>query len=174
MKRIQLYISVFLMAAMLTGCITNPYKSGMEALSDGQYEEAARQFKEAVKKEQNKADSYRGLGLALWETKDYEKAKEALENAVKEGSKKTGTIYNLLGSCELQAGNMKEAIAYFEEGLKMDGNDEELTQAMRFNCIFAYEKLGDVETAKRLVKEYTADYPEDESAAKEAQFLETR
>lgn len=69
---------------------------------------------------------------------------------------------------------MKEAIAYFEEGLKMDGNDEELTQAMRFNCIFAYEKLGDVETAKRLVKEYTADYPEDGSAAKEAQFLETR
>ena len=56
----------------------------------------------------------------------------------------------------------------------MDGNDEELTQAMRFNSIFAYEKLGDVETAKRLVKEYTADYPEDESAAKEAQFLETR
>ncbi len=174
MRKLHLYIAVFLMAIMLTGCIVNPYKSGMEALESGQYEEAAEQFKEAVKKEQNKADSYRGLGIALWETKDYEGAKEALGNALEEGSKKTGTVYNLLGSCELQAGNMKEAIAYFEEGLKADGNDDELTKAMRFNCIFAYEKLGDMETAKNLLSEYVKDYPEDEEAAKEAEFLETR
>lgn len=174
MKRLHLYISVLWMAVMLTGCIVNPYKSGMEALEGGQYEEAAKQFKEAVKKEQNMADSYRGLGIALWETKDYEGAKEALKNALEEGSEKTGTVYNLLGSCELQAGNMKEAIAYFEEGLKADGNDDELTKAMRFNCIFAYEKLGDMETAKNLLSEYVKDYPEDEEAAKEAEFLETR
>lgn len=174
MKKLHLYISVFFMAIMLTGCIVNPYKSGMEALEGGQYEEAAKQFKEAVKKEQNKADSYRGLGIALWETKDYKGAKEALENALEEGSEKTGTIYNLLGSCELLEGNMEEAIAYFEEGLKAEGNDDELTQAMRYNCIFAYEKLGDMETAKNLLTEYVADYPEDEEALKEAQFLETR
>ena len=45
---------------------------------------------------------------------------------------------------------------------------------MRFNCIFAYEKLGDMETAKSLLSEYVKDYPEDEEAAKEAEFLETR
>lgn len=174
MKKLHLYMTVLLMAVMLTGCIVSPYKSGMEALEGGQYEEAAKQFKEAVKKEQNKADSYRGLGVSLWETKDYEGAKEALENALKEGSKKTGTVYNLLGSCELEAGNMEEAIAYFEEGLKIEGNDDELTQAMRFNCIYAYEKLGDIETAKNLLTEYIKDYPEDEEAVKEAQFLETR
>lgn len=174
MKKLHLYITALLMAVMLTGCIANPYKSGMEALESGQYEEAAKQFEEAVKKEQNKADSYRGLGVSLWETKDYEGAKEALENALKEGSKKTGTVYNLLGSCELEAGNMEEAIAYFEEGLKIEGNDDELTQAMRFNCIYAYEKLGDMETAKNLLTEYVKDYPEDEEAVKEAQFLETR
>lgn len=174
MKKLHLYISVLLMSFMLTGCIVNPYESGMEALESGQYEEAAGQFKEAIEKEQNKADSYRGLGIALWETKDYEGAKKALENALAQGSKKTGTVYNLLGSCELQAGNMKEAVAYFEEGLKLEGNDDELIQSMRYNCIFAYEKLGDMETAKNLLTEYVADYPEDEAALKEEQFLETR
>lgn len=50
MRKLHLYIAVFLMAIMLTGCIVNPYKSGMEALESGQYEEAAEQFKEAVKR----------------------------------------------------------------------------------------------------------------------------
>ena len=174
MKKLHLYIAVFLMAIMLTGCIVNPYKSGMEALESEQYEEAAEQFKEAVKNEQNKADSYRGLGIALWETKDYEGAKEALRNALEEGSEKTATVNNILGSCELQMGNIKEAVTYFEEGLKVEDSDDKLKQAMRFNCIFAYEKLGDMETAKNLLSEYVKDYPEDEEAAKEAEFLETR
>ncbi len=174
MRKYSVLMPVILMVVMLTGCIVDPYKDGMEALENEKYEEAAKEFKEAVKKEQNKADSYRGLGIALWETKDYDGAKKVLETALKEGSKKTGTIYNLLGNCELQAGNMQEAIAYFEEGLGLKGNSDELTQSMRFNCIFAYEKLGDMDTAKSLLAEYIADYPEDEAAAKEAQFLETR
>ena len=36
MKKLHLYIAVFLMAIMLTGCIVNPYKSGMEALESEQ------------------------------------------------------------------------------------------------------------------------------------------
>lgn len=174
MKRIRLSVLAVLLSAVLSGCIVNPYESGMEALEKGQYEEAAEQFRQAVEKEQNKADSYRGLGLALWETRDYEGAKAAFQAALKEGSEKTGTVFNLLGSCELKAGNVKEAIAYFEEGLKSEGISDELTKAMRFNCIYAYEKLGDMDTARSLLEEYTADYPEDEDAAKEAQFLETR
>ena len=31
-----------------------------------------------------------------------------------------------------------------------------------------------MDTAKSLLADYTADYPEDEAAVKEAQFLETR
>ena len=119
MRKYSVLMPVILMVVMLTGCIVDPYKDGMEALENEKYEEAAKEFKEAVKKEQNKADSYRGLGIALWETKDYDGAKKVLETALKEGSKKTGTIYNLLGNCELQAGNMQEAIAYFEEGLEI-------------------------------------------------------
>lgn len=174
MRKIRLSAMLILLAVLLSGCIVNPYKSGMEALEGGQYKEAAKQFREAVKKEQNKADAYRGLGLALWETKDYAGAKEAFLAALKEGSEKTGTVCNLLGSCELEEGNLKEAIAYFEEGLKAEDVSDELRKAMRYNCIYAWENLGDIDKAKSLLGEYTADYPEDEEAAKEAEFLETR
>ena len=45
---------------------------------------------------------------------------------------------------------------------------------MRFNIIAAYEKLEDWENAKAKLAEYTEEYPDDEQAAKEAEFLETR
>ena len=51
---------------------------------------------------------------------------------------------------------------------------DEMMQEMRFNEIAAYEQSGDMESAKSKLKDYTADYPDDEKAAKEAEFLETR
>ena len=45
---------------------------------------------------------------------------------------------------------------------------------MRLNEIAAYEKSGDMESAKSKLKSYIQDYPDDEKAAKEAEFLETR
>ena len=49
-----------------------------------------------------------------------------------------------------------------------------MKQEMRFNEIAAYEKTGDYESARTKLKEYVEDYPDDERAAKEAEFLETR
>lgn len=173
-KRLICYAAVLLLTCFLTGCIVNPYEDGVEALKEGQYKEAAEEFEKAVEKEQSKADSYRGLGIALWETKDYAGAKEAFENALKEGSERNGTICHFLGTCELKEENYKEAIAYFEEGVKDEKVSDEVRQEMRFNCIAAYEKLGEMETARSLLEEYVKDYPEDEAAVKDAQFWETR
>lgn len=173
-KRLRCCGAALLLAVSLTGCLVNPYEDGMEALENGQFKEAAEEFQQAVEKGQSKADSYRGLGIALWESEDYEGAKAAFENAVKEGGEKTGILCHFLGSCELRSGNFKEAIAYFEEGIKDERVSDEVRQEMRFNCIAAYEKLGDMDTAKSLLTEYVKDYPEDEAAVKEAQFWETR
>ena len=174
MKRYQMTVLIFILALSLSGCISNPYKSGVKALENEEYEEAAEKFSEAVKKDKNTADAYRGLGIALWETKDYKGAKDALEHALKAGTEKTGTIYNLLGNCELKLGNAKEAARYFEMGLEEKDLSDELRQEMRFNTIVAYEQMGDTETAKSLLAEYISEYPDDEDAAKEAEFLETR
>lgn len=173
-KRLLCYAAVLLLMVSLTGCLINPYEDGVEALKNGQFKEAAENFKQAVEKGQSKADSYRGLGMALWESEDYEGAKAAFENALKEGGEKTGTLCHLLGSCELKSENYKEAIACFEEGLEDEKISDEVRQEMRFNCIAAYEKLGEMDTAKSLLAEYVRDYPEDEAAVKEAQFWETR
>lgn len=174
MKRVKCLAVIFCLAAVLSGCMANPYEDGVEALKDGQFEEAAEQFQKAVDKNQSKADSYRGLGIALWETEDYGGAKAAFENVLKEGGEKTGTLYHFLGSCELKTDNPEKAIEYFEQGLKDEKISGEVRQEMRFNSIAAYEKLGDMDTARTLLSDYAADYPEDESAVKEAQFWETR
>lgn len=174
MKRYQMTVLILLLALSLSGCISNPYKSGVKALENEEYEEAKEKFSEAVKKDKNAADAYRGLGIALWETEDYKGAKDALEKALQAGTKKTGTIYNLLGSCELKLGNAKEAAGYYKTGLEDKDVSDELKQEMRFNMIVAYEQMGDTETAKSLLAEYISEYPDDEDAAKEAEFLETR
>ncbi len=173
-KRVKCLAAVFFLAAALSGCMADPYEDGVEALKEGQFEEAAKQFQEAADQNRSKADSYRGLGISLWETEDYEGAKAAFENVLKVGGAKTGTLYHFLGSCEMKTDNPEKAIEYFEQGLKDEKISDEVKQEMRFNSIAAYEKLGDMDTARTLLKEYVADYPDDESAVKEAQFWETR
>lgn len=173
-KKRMCLAAVLLLSIVLSGCMADPYEDGVEALKDGQYKEAAEQFKKAADKGKSKADAYRGLGIALWETGNYEGAKDAFENVLEESGEETGTLYHFLGSCELKTDNPKKAIEYFEKGLKDEKISDEVKQEMRFNSIAAYEKLGDMDTARTLLKEYAADYPEDESAAKEAQFWETR
>ena len=72
MRKIQNLLLILAAGILLAGCGKNPYDQGMEALESGAYEEAAAQFQQAVEEEKNTADSYRGLGLALWEQADYE------------------------------------------------------------------------------------------------------
>ena len=74
MKKLQGIVMALLVSVMLTGCIGNPYKAGIKSLEDGEYSKAAESFEEAIAEEKNLADSYRGLGIALWEEKDYEGA----------------------------------------------------------------------------------------------------
>lgn len=173
-KVLRVFPVVLLLMVLLTGCGKNPYKEGMEQLEAGQYKEAEASFEKAVEKEKNLADSCRGLGISRFEQKDYEGAKKAFDQAVKEGTNKTGTLYNLLGSCELELGNYEEALSCYEKGLAVKGNSKELRREMEFNVIVACEGMEDWEQAKEKLEEYIAKYPEDEEAEKEAEFLETR
>ena len=68
----------------------------------------------------------------------------------------------------------EKAVELFEKGVSMEDVSEDLKKEMQYNTIIAYEKLGDWESAKTKVKEYTEQYPDDADAAKEAEFLESR
>ena len=93
------------------------------------------------------------------------------QKALNAGTEKTGTLYNLLASCEMQLGDYQSALNHYNLGLQSEGNSAELTQEMEFNQIAAYEKLYDWESAKAKIEEYIAKYPDDEAAKKEAEFF---
>ncbi|MGN1267563.1 MAG: tetratricopeptide repeat protein [Dorea sp.] len=174
MKQRKNILLILALSLMLTACGANPYDQGVEQLENGQYEEAEASFGVAIEQEKNVADSYRGLGIACWELGDYEGAKEALLQAVENGSEKTITLYALLGNCELELQNAESALEYYEKVLEAEEIEAGLLQDVEYNMIVAYEQLMDMDTAKEKLAEYMEKYPDDEDAAKEAEFLETR
>ena len=58
----------------------------------------------------------------------------------------------------------------------MDHSDcsDDMKQEIQFNVIVCYEKLEDWDSAKAKLEDYVTAYPDDEKAAKEAEFLKTR
>ena len=175
MRKIQNLLLILAAGILLAGCGKNPYDQGMEALESGAYEEAAAQFQQAVEEEKNTADSYRGLGLgAVGTGKIMREPGRQLVSALEEGSQESGTIYHLLGSCELKLHQAEQALDYFDKGLTMEGNSKELIREMKRGQIIACEELGDLASARTLLEEYLEEYPDDEAAAKEVGILETR
>ena len=174
MRKIKRIISLMMICVLLTGCSFSPYKTGIKYLEDGEYSKAAESFEEAIAEEKNLADSYRGLGIALWEEKDYEGAYTAFENALSNGTKETATIYSLMGNCSMRTENYEKATEHYEMALSMDDISEELIKEVEYNMVAAYEYAGDVEKAKEACAAYMEKYPDDEAMVREAGFLETR
>lgn len=173
-RYLAMILAVFMVSCVLTGCGEKYLESGLELLEAGDYEAAVDQFKKAVEDDQNPGDAYRGIGIAKWELGQYEAARNAFASALENDAEKTATIYNFLGDCEMQLGNYKSALNYFNLGIACEDGSEELLQEMKFNEIVCYEQCGEWENARAKLAEYTAAYPEDERAAKEAEFLETQ
>lgn len=173
-RRIQSMVLILVLICLMAGCGNRSYKQGMEELEKGNNKEAAELLEKYVEKNKESADAYRGLGMAYWEQENYEKALDAFVNAVDAGCEKTGTIYHLMGNCALKLGNAEEALKYYEEGLKLEGNSKKAIQEMKFNSIAACEQMKDWEGAKEKLASYMEEYPDDQEAAKEAEFLETR
>lgn len=175
MKRMKkLMTLIMVISTMLTGCIFSPYSAGIKSLEKGEYFAAIDSFNEAIEKDKNLADSYRGLGIALWETQDYQGSLDAMKTALEQGTKETATIHSIMGNCAMQTEDYEIAIEHYEAALSMDDISDELKKETRYNLIAAYEYAGNVDKAKEKLEDYITDYPDDESALREADFLETR
>jgi len=174
MKRLQQVFILLLACVMLTGCSGNPYKAGIKSLEDGEYSKAVENFTEAIEEEKNLADAYRGLGIALWEEKEYKNAYDAMENSLKNGTEETATIHSIMANCAMQTKEYEAAAEHYETALLMEDISEELEKETQYNLIAAYEYSGDIEKAREILDKYIANYPDDADALKEADFLETR
>ena len=110
MKRKKLGI-VFLTVCVifLSGC-ANAMKEGTEHLEQKEYSEAVKSFEEVIKDGKNVGEAYHGQGIAYWELKEYEKAKDALEKALENGVEGTPNIYQ---TWEMHVCNWKNMTKHF-------------------------------------------------------------
>ena len=90
-------------------------------------------------------------GVESLENKDYAAAQENFRKAVEDN-----------------------AISYYEKALDHSDCSDDMKQEIQFNVIVCYEKLEDWDNAKAKLEDYVTAYPDDEKAAKEAEFLKTR
>ncbi len=134
---------------------------------EGNYEQAAENLKTAVEKGDVTANLY--LAQAYEALGDPVNA-DACIDAYIEVYPDSSVAYNQLGRKALEAGDYKEAIARFEEGLALEEVTNE--QELRSNLIAAYEYSGDFGRAAAYMKEYVEDFPGDPAAAREYRFLE--
>lgn len=168
---------------LMTGC-SSAVKDGTELLESGAYQEAVEKFQEAAENEKNPAEACRGLGMAYYEQAEYDKALKAFEQALKEGTEETMSLWNLMGISSMQSGDYAKALEYLQNGILLAQNSgttskeaegfSQVLQEMLFNEIVCYEKLADWENAKTRMESYIQTYPDDEAAAREAEFLKTR
>jgi len=135
----------------------------------GEYQKAYLALEEA--KDKGGADSYLYLGRAYEATGDYNYATNVYNSYL---SKYDGDaeIYNQLGLCELAKGEYQNALDAFQAGMQLENNP--VMQSLAFNEVVAYEYLGQYEQAYALLTNYMKNYPDDEQARRELEFLSTR
>ena len=135
----------------------------------GEYETAVGLLEEASKDD---PESYYYLFLAYDSMGNSEKAMENL-NAYMEKSEDLDS-YKLyeFGTNLLKQEQYESAIECFCNALAMEKVPNK--QAIMKNLVVAYERCQDYASAKEVMKEYIAEYPEDEEAQREYTFLETR
>lgn len=145
------------------------YDSGRIYFYLGEYQKAYIALEEA--KEEGGAESYLYLGRAYEATGDYNYAASVYNSYI---SKDTGNaeIYNQLGLCEMKKKEYQKALAAFQAGMQIE--DSGLLQTLSFNEIVAYEYLGEYQKAAVLLESYLKNYPDDENAGREREFLATR
>lgn len=118
-------------------------------------------------------ESYQYLGNIYLENNDITNAIYYFELYLeKANSKNISPVYNQIAYCYMMQGNYEEALSYINKGLKNATTENE--QELRKNEIIVYEKMGDVDLALEKMESYIKDYPEDEEAANDYIFLQTR
>ncbi len=179
-KLLRIILTLILIVVIAGGATTayillqSPYKNGNELLIEKRYAESITLFQEAIEKEQDVPESYRGLALAYWELENYEQSEIALLESLSLGAEETSAVHNMLATLRLEEGNYQEALPHIERALELGVSNAALKQELMYHEIMCYEDAADWETAKVKAAEYLELYPDDERVQREAKFLETR
>ena len=135
----------------------------------GEYQNACLALEEA--REKGGMESYLYLGRAYEATGDYNYAVNVY-NSYLDRNEGSAEMYNQLGLCEMTRGEYRSALSAFQAGMQL--KDSAMMQTLSFNEIVAYEHLGEYMQACVLIENYIKNYPDDEQAKREYEFLSTR
>lgn len=172
---------------------------GQDMEADG-----TRYLEAALKTEAKTADDYCERGKVYYYMDDYENARTELTTAADKGSTEATLIlgmvymaqgdtsnarsfyqqyidadgddpakgYNGLALCDISDGDYDSALQNISQGLG-DATSDEMRDLL-FNEIVVYEKKMDFSTALSKVQEYVQTFKDDDAAAKELTFLQSR
>lgn len=135
----------------------------------GEYQKACLALEEA--RGEGSAESYLYLGRAYEATGDYNYAASVYSSYLGQ-YEADAEVYNQLGLCEMAKGEYAKALEAFQAGMQLENST--MMQALSFNEIAAYEYLGEYERAYVLINNYLKNYPDDQQARREYDFLSTR
>lgn len=93
-------------------------------------------------------------------------------NAYLDNKEANPQILNQLGLCKMQMKDYEGALAAFQTAMNIENNG--IMQVLKLNEIVAYENLEEYRNAAALLKSYLETYPDDQEAAREYIFLQTR
>lgn len=81
-------------------------------------------------------------------------------------------VYNQLGLISISESDYETALAHFKNGILT--KDTAILRDLKWNEAVCYEYLGDFDTAFTKIEEYLTNWPDDETALREYEFLKTR
>ena len=122
-------------------------------------------------------DTTKEYGAALYLGRTYEALGDynyasGIYAGYTENDQSKAEIYNQLGLCRMRMKEYTQALEAFQAGMNIEDNG--MMQTLKFNEIVAYEYMGDYKTAAALMNSYLRSYPDDETAKREYEFLQTR
>ncbi len=135
----------------------------------GQYDSARTYLDKAINMEDKEAVFY--LAQVLDAKGDKEQADQLYESYIKDHSDDQNAL-DALWRARVQEGNYTQALKFLQ--IALEQKDVQNAQELRRNEIAILEQLLDLTQAKEKMKAYVEDYPEDEAAAREYEFLKSR
>ncbi len=146
------------------------YQMGVFHYYAGEYEDARTCFENSRGKKDTK-DLIIYLGKTYEALGDLNYATSLYTDYLSEHPEET-ELYVQSGLVKMELEDYEGALSAFEAGIAT--GDVEYLQSLKFDRIVAYEYLLDFKKAAVLMQEYLNEYPNDETARREYDFLRTR
>ena len=134
------------------------------------YSNAQKELTEAVN--QKSTEGMLLLGMVYRAQDDTSNARSMYQQYVEADGSNPAKGYNGLALCDMDEGSYDSALDNISKGLE-DASTEEM-QDLLYNEIVVYEKKLDFATALSKMQDYIKMFPDDENAAKELTFLQSR